>query len=89
MRNAFYASLVHHGLRGGAVYVSEDAITYQNQTAAIEAKYKHLVLPFREIREISCERVLLLPAVTVSLKNEESYRFIIFNRKRFLNCLDI
>lgn len=87
MRQCFYASLCHQGLRGGAIFVDDNSITYQNQTLTIPEAYKNIEIPFQEIRKIEKGRVLLLPAVTVCL-HDRKYRFVIFGRKKFLTILE-
>ena len=45
-------------------------------------KFKKLVLPMQEIKEISWKWIVF-PIATVNMKNGELYKFIIFNKSRF------
>lgn len=87
-KNVFYVSLIYHGLRGGAMYMDENAVVYRNQTATLEQKYKHLTILFTDIKEVECNRCLLLPAVTIHTNDQTQYRFVLFGRKRFLQTLE-
>ena len=84
MKKAFYGSLVHHGIRGGAIIIDEGCLVYKNQTATLEAEYKNIRIPFREIERMEPGYLFLFPTVTIYLKDEREYRFVIFNRKSFL-----
>ena len=84
MKKAFYGSLVHHGIRGGAIIIDEGCLVYKNQTATLEAEYKNIRIPFQEIERVEPGNLFLFPTMTVYLKDEREYKFVIFNRKRFL-----
>ena len=45
-------------------------------------KYRNLVLPMQEIKEISWKWIVF-PIATVNMKNGKLYKFIIFNKSRF------
>ena len=45
-------------------------------------KYRDLVMPLQEIKEISW-KWMIFPIATVDMKNGELYKFIIFNESRF------
>ena len=45
-------------------------------------KYRDLVMPLQEIKEISW-KWMIFPIATVDMKNGELYKFIIFNKSRF------
>lgn len=82
---SFACSLCHNGILGGGLYLDEKSLTYKTNKLTVEKKYRNLVLPIGEIKELSWEKIIL-PVATVSMKNGESYKFIIFNKKRFENC---
>lgn len=87
MKKAFYGSLVYKGARGGAIIINDDSMVYKNQTATLEAEYKNIIMTFNDIERIEKENSFLFPAVTIYLKNGRHYKFIIFNRKRFIKEL--
>lgn len=87
MKKAFYGSLIYKGVRGGAVIVNEDSVIYKNQTATLESEYKNIVMPFNDIEKIKQAGSFLFPTVIIHLKNGRQYKFLIFNRKKFLNLL--
>lgn len=76
----FVCSLCHKGILGGGLYLDEQSLTYKTNKLTVDKKYRNLVLPMQEIKEISWKR---LPIATVYMANGEQYTFIIFNKSRF------
>lgn len=85
---SFRGSLVYYGLRGGALYVDNENITYRNQTATIPDEFKPLVIPLSKIIKIEKSRAMLLPAVVIHVSKYKSYKFVVFNRPKFLSLTD-
>lgn len=79
---SFVCSLCHNGILGGGLYLDHQSLTYKTNKLTVDPKYKNLVLPLREINEISWKWIVF-PVVTVTMKNAEQYKFIIFNKPRF------
>jgi len=82
---SFVCSLCHNGILGGGLYLDSQSLTYKTNKLTVDKKYKNLVLPIREIEEISWKWIVF-PVATVNMKNGESYKFIIFNKMRFEKC---
>ncbi|MBE6541013.1 MAG: hypothetical protein E7672_01005 [Ruminococcaceae bacterium] len=82
MRKAFMCSLIHKGIIGGGLYLDSEAVMYVCQKLTVDKKYKKLILPLSEIKEISWKWILF-PVATFHMTNGEAYKFIIFNQKRF------
>ena len=78
----FVCSLCHNGILGGGLYLDSQALTYKTNKLTVDKKYRNLVLSLQEIREISWKWIIFSIA-TVNMKNGETYKFIIFNKKRF------
>lgn len=87
MKKSFYGSLCYQGIRGGAICVTDNAVLYKNQTLTLPQEYKNIVIPFDGIEKVEKSRRLLLPAVTIHLKNHRKYQFVVLNRSRFLKAL--
>lgn len=83
---SFVCSLCHNGILGGGLYLDNVSLTYKTNKLTVDKKYKNLVLPLSEIKEITWKWIIF-PIATFSMKNGESYRFIIFNKRRFEKCL--
>ena len=83
MKKAFMCSLCHNGILGGALYLESDAVTYKTTKLTVDKKYRNLVLPLKEIRDITWKRIVF-PVATFQMKNGEEYTFLIFNKSRFL-----
>ena len=79
---SFVCSLCRNGIIGGGLYLDSASLTYKTNKLTVDKKYRNLVLPIREIREITWNRVIF-PIATVFMKNGESYKFILFNKSRF------
>ena len=79
---SFVCSLCHNGILGGALYLDSTALTYKTNKLTVDKKYRNLVLPMSEIKEIAWKWIVFHVA-TAFMKNGESYNFIIFNKRRF------
>ena len=85
---AFACSLCHNGILGGGLYLDSQALTYRTNKLTVDDKYRKLVLPMKEIQEISWKWIIF-PVATVHMQNGESYQFIIFNKSRFSKWFQI
>lgn len=79
---SFICSLCHNGILGGMIYLDHSFITYKTGKLTVDSKYRNLVLPFSNIKEISWQW-MILPVATVHTRIGEDYKFIIFNKPRF------
>ena len=75
-------SLCHNGVKGGALYFDSQSLSYKTNKLTVDKKYRDLVMPLQEIKEISW-KWMIFPIATVDMKNGELYKFIIFNKSRF------
>ena len=50
---AFVCSLCHNGILGGCLYLDSQSLTYKTNKLTVDKKYRNLVLPMQEIKEIS------------------------------------
>lgn len=83
---SFVCSLCHNGILGGMLYIDSHSLIYKTNKLTVDQKYRHLVLPMQEIIGISWKWIVF-PILTVNMKNNEEYQFIIFNKSRFEKCL--
>ena len=79
---SFVCSLCHNGILGGCLYLDSQSLTYKTNKLTVDKKYRNIVLPMQEIKEISWKWIVF-PSATVNMKNGELYKFIIFNKSRF------
>ena len=79
---SFICSLCHNGILGGMIYLDRSSLTYKTGKLTVDSKYRNLVLPLSNVKEISWQWIIL-PVATVSMTNGESYKFMIFNKPRF------
>ena len=82
MKKMFMCSLCHNGILGGALYLEEKSVTYRTNKLTVDEAYRNLVLPIDEIAKLTWKR-FVFPIATFHIKNGKSYKFIIFNKRRF------
>ena len=88
MKKYFVVSLVKNGFIGGGISADSEAITYRTGKVTIPQEYRHLVMKYEDICEVSSEWLFVLPTVTVKMRNGNEYKFaIFFNRKHFVDTL--
>lgn len=88
MKNTFSVSLCKNGLLGGWLVVGEVSMIYKTGKVTIPEKYRNLVMEYHDILSVAEGSLVFLPTVTIKMKNEEEYKFIVFKRKRFLETLN-
>ena len=87
MKKYFVVSLVKNGILGGGIVADSEAITYHTGKT-IPQEYRHLVMKYEDICEVTNGWLFILPTVTVKMRNGNEYRFVVFfSRKRFVNTL--
>ena len=88
MKNTFTVSLCKNGILGGCIVVDSESITYKTGKLTIPEKYRNLEMKYRDILSVTESRLLFMPTVSLRMKNDEEYKFIVFARKRFLEVLN-
>ena len=63
--------------------MEEQSVIYRTQKLTVHERYRNLVLPLKEIQEVTWKWILF-PVATFYMKNGEKYTIIIFNKKRFM-----
>ena len=87
MKNTFSVSLCKNGILGGWIVVGEVSMVYKTGKVTIPEKYRNLVMEYKDVLSVTEASMLFLPTVTVKMKNEEEYKFIVYNRKKILEIL--
>ena len=88
MKNIFICSIIcDGGILGGGLYLDSKALTYKTNKLTVDAKYRNLVMPLSEIKEISWGR-MLFPIATVHMKHGGDYKFLLFGKARFEKCMN-
>ena len=82
MQKVFMCSLCHKGIIGGVLSLDRQNLTYKTQKLTVDKRYRNLVLPLAEIEELTWKWGLF-PVATFRMKNEDLYKFLIFNKPRF------
>ena len=55
---SFVCSLCHNGILGGGLYLDRQSLTYKTNKLTVDKKYRNLVMPMQEIKEISWKRII-------------------------------
>ena len=88
MRKYFIVSLIQNGILGGGIVADDDAITYRSGKVTIPQEYRHLVMKYEDICEVTPGWLFVLPTVTVKMQNGRAYRFaVFFSRQRFIKAI--
>ena len=77
---SFVCSLCHNGILGGGLYLDSQSLTYKTNKLTVDKKYRNLVLPMQEIKEISWKWIVF-PIATVNMKMENYINY--FHKSRF------
>lgn len=81
-KKAFMCSLCHNGILGGGLYLDSQSVVYVCRKLTVDKKYKKLVLPLSEIKELTWKWIVF-PVATFHMKKGDKYTFLIFNKWRF------
>ena len=68
VERAFVCSLCHNGILGGALYLTSDSLIYKTNKLTVHPKFRNLVLPIRDVLDITW-KWLLFPVATFRMSN--------------------
>ena len=88
MKNTFSVSLCKNGLLGGWIIFDEEAMTYKTGKVTIPPKYRNLKMKYSDILSVTKGKMLFLTTVSVQIRDDEEYKFLVFEEDRFLKMLD-
>lgn len=85
MKMSFYASACVNGLHGGGAYLNDTEFRFRSQKMTIAEEYKNLRIPYEKIKNISTGKsIFFIPTTVIETTDGNRYRFLIFNRKKFM-----
>lgn len=88
MKESFCASACVNGVHGGAAYLVDNGFRFRCQKVTIADEYRDLRIPCENIRSVfTGKRVLFIPTTEIETRDGKTYRFLIFNRKKFIRCI--
>ena len=88
MKKYFIVSLVKNGILGGGIVADSEAITYHTGKLTIPEEYRHLVMKYEDIFEVTKGWLFVLPTVTVKMRNGNEYKFaVFFGRKQLFEII--
>ena len=68
--------------------MEDESMAYRTGKVTIPPKYRNLVMRYSDIVSVTEGTLLLLPTVTVKMKDQEEYKFLVFNKNGFLETLN-
>lgn len=87
MSKYFIASLVKGGILGGGLVVEETGLTFCTNKLTVAKELRRLALPFARMEQAKTGWMLCFPTVTLCLTGGESWRLIVFSRRKLLGLL--
>ena len=86
MKRYFVASLCREGVLGGGILADDEAYTYRTNKLTVSPSLRKICLPYADIQSLERGWLLCFPTVTVHMKDETSWRFVVFRRNLFCSC---
>ena len=87
MKRCFIVSLCKNGILGGAIRADDEKISYSTGKLTVPKEYKHIEMKYSEIEGIEKGWMLLFPTVLIKMNDGREFKFIVFNRSRFIRTL--
>ncbi len=81
LKDVYSVSLCKNGILGGLLYVKDEEMVYCTNKRTVPENIRRAHMPYREILKIS---EAPWHTVKISMKNGETYRFLMFSRKSLL-----
>ena len=67
MNQAFMCSLCHNGILGGVLYLESQSVIYRTNKLTVDKKFRNLVLPVKDIKEILRKILYQFPVKEVTI----------------------
>ena len=87
MKKYFTASIIKHGIIGGGIVLDDEKLTFKTGKLTVPTEIKNLEINYADILAVTNNFKIMMPTVTIKLKDLREYSFIIFNKKGFLKML--
>ena len=88
MNKYFIASLCKNGIIGGAIVADDEAITYKTNKLTVPVELRNLKMRYQDIKRTEAGWLFVFPTVSVEMKNGVVHKFVIFDRKGFINLVN-
>ena len=83
MKHMFIVSLCYSGFIGGGISANEEGLIYKTGKVTLIDGLRKIVMNYADIDTISDDKYLHFPVYKITMKDGSSYRFLVFNRKKF------
>lgn len=88
MKKYFIASLCKNGILGGAILADDEAITFKTNKLTVPVELRNLKMRYQDIKGTEAGWLFVFPTVSVEMKNGAVHKFVIFDRKGFINLVN-
>ena len=88
MKRYFIASLCKGGILGGGITADDEGYTYRTNKMTVSPSLRKFSMKYTDIRDLSKGWLLCFPTVTVNMKDGSHYKFIVFRRTLFCDCMN-
>lgn len=88
MKELYIASFVHQGILGGALYLTDSMTVYRTNKLTVNEEYRNLQMKYTDISKCAGGWLFCLPTVTITMKEGQVYKFVVFARKKYLKRLE-
>ena len=83
MKEFYIASIIHNGVLGGVLYLTDTMTVYRTNKLTVDKKYRNLEISYQEIREVKKGWAFIFPKITILLNDNTIYNFIVFSRNKY------
>jgi hypothetical protein len=81
-------SLCREGVLGGGIVADDEGLVYQTGKTTVSPRLKRIEMKYDNIQSYSRSRVFCFPLVSITMKDGECYKFIVFSPSAFCSLLD-
>lgn len=82
-KDVYQVSLCRNGVLGGLLYVKQGELVYCTNKLTVPAEIRRLHMPYEDIASIE---KAAYHTVTITMKNGDSYRFLVFSREKLMKA---
>lgn len=88
MKELYVASFIHQGILGGALYLTDTMTVFRTNKLTVDEKYRNLQMKYADILGCRGGWLICFPTVTITMKNGQEYKFVVFARKKYLKKIE-
>ena len=87
MKGHFIVSLCYNGILGGAITAEEESLVYRTGKVSVAKRLRHIEMRYADILSFEKGWIFCFPTVTLHMRDQQDYRYIVFGHERFCRLL--